>query len=164
MKGIKRGEFYPYILRGERESEDPTIWELSPVGAREGNRSITGFVKAQSRRTDDAVAEGMTKQDLNDFLMAVRSIRNWTFADDEEPTVLIDEHNEKEKVRVFYELDSNSINEITNAAKNIFALRECEKKELSSPSGADLNGSTVMESDTTASDASSRDPIEDSIA
>jgi len=164
MKGFKRGETYFYVLRGEKDEKSPTIWELIPVGAREGNRSIQGMIKAQSKRTDDAVAEGMTKQDLNDFLRVVKTIRNFEFADDSKPTGLIDEFDMKQKERVFYELDTIQINELVNSAKNIFTLREVEKNVLSSPYGAGLKGNTVTESATTASDAERKDSIESGIA
>lgn len=164
MKGIKRGESYFYVLRGEKDDEHPTIWELQPMKAQAGNRSAQGFIKAQSKRTDDAAAESMTKQDLNDFLRAVRTLRNWTFADDDQPTAFIDEYDEKLKQKVFYELDANSIAELTTVCKNVFTLRECEKNVLSSPYGAGLKENIPAESDTTASDVERKDSIESSIA
>ena len=149
-KGIKGEEAYPYILRGERDDASPTVWMLHAQKVRKGNRNLAGYMKSQGKSTDDAVAEAYTKQDLNQFLSIVESVRNFCFADESEATATIDDPEQLRKV--FFELDFNSLTEILNASRDIFALREGEKKESSSSYGADSKESTAAGSDLIARD------------
>lgn len=149
--GIKGDETYAYVLLGDRESESPTVWGLRPQKVYKGNRNLTGFMKSQGKRTDDAVAAAMTKQDKNQFLDIVAWVRNFCFAEEGKPRKVIE--TEEELAKVFNELDINSYSELMNASRDIFSLKEGEKKESSSSSGAASKESTVTGSDSIAIDA-----------
>jgi hypothetical protein len=139
-KGIGTDEEYPYILRGDRESEKPTIWMLRPQKVRKGNRNLAGYMKTQGKATDDAVADSMTKADLNQFIDTVASVKNFCFKAEVSARELIESLEDLQKV--FFELDFNSMTELFNASRDIFSLREGEKKESSFSSGAGSIGST----------------------
>ncbi len=151
-RGIKGTETYPYILLGDRDSENPTIWMLRPQRVAKGNRNLTGYMKSQGKKTDDAVAASMTKQDKNQFLSVCAEVRYFCFADDSIPRDSIADADELKAV--FDELDINSYSELMNASRDIFSLKESEKKESSSSSGAASNESTVTGSDSIAKDVS----------
>lgn len=148
---ISGNEVYPYTLKGERDSDAPTVWGLRPQRVRQGNRNMTGYVKAHGKATDDAMAASMTKQDLTRFLSCVAWVRNFWFKDEPAPRDLVED--EELLKRIFNGLDYNSMTELTGAAHDVFALREGEKKESSSSSGAASNGSTAAGSASTANDA-----------
>jgi hypothetical protein len=148
---ISGDEVFPYILRGERDSELPTVWGLRPQKVRQGNRNFTGYMKAQGKHTDDAMAAAMTKQDLTRFLSCVAWVRNFWFKDEPAPRAVVED--EETLKRIFNGLDYNSMTELTTAAHDVFSLREGEKKELTSSSRAVSNGSTAAGSASTASDA-----------
>ena len=150
-KGIGPDEVYPYILRGDRDNADPTIWMLKPQGVRKGNRNLVGYMKSQGKHTDDAVGESMTKQDLSQFVSIVASVKNFCFKKDVAPVAEIDSPEDLQ--RVFFELDLNSMTELFNASRDIFALREGEKNASRSSSGAASTESIPTGSGSTASDA-----------
>ena len=150
-RGIKGTETYPYILLGDRDSEIPTVWMLRPQKVGKGNRNLTGYMKSQGKKTDDAIAASMTKQDKNQFLSIVSEVRTFCFADDSVPKESITDTDELKKV--FEELDINSYNELMNASRDIFSLKESEKKESSSSSGVDLSASIPAGGDSIASSA-----------
>lgn len=152
-KGIKGEEAYPYVLRGEKDDASPTVWMLHAQKVQKGNRNLAGYMKSQGKSTDDAVAQAYTKQDLNQFLSIVESVHNFCFADESAPAATIDDPEQLKKV--FFELDFNSLTEILNASRDIFMLREGEKKESSSSYGAASNESTAAGSDLIARDVSS---------
>jgi hypothetical protein len=93
----------------------------------------------------------MTKQDLTRFLSCVAWVRNFWFVGESEPRPFVED--EEMIKRSFNEIDYNSMTELTTAAHDIFSLREGEKKESSSSSGAVSNGSTAAGSASTANDA-----------
>ncbi len=168
-KGIGPDEVYPYVLRGERDSihttidektgkelpvpasAKPTIWGLRPQGVRKGNRNLVGYMKSQGKHTDDAVGDSMTKQDLSQFESVVAYVKNFCFKAALDPVAEISTPEELHKV--FFEIDFNSMTELFNASRDIFALREGEKNASRSLSGAASIASTQAGSASTATGA-----------
>lgn len=148
---ISDNEIVPFILRGDRGDDNPTIWGLRPQKVAQGNRNYAGYMKASGKHTDDALAKAMTRQDLTRFLSCVAWVRNVDLG----PEGGCHEHIDDEETltKLFWGLDYNTYTELTGAAHDVFALREGEKKELSSSSGAASNGSTRTGSDSIASGA-----------
>jgi len=156
LKGIKKGvDLYEYILEGEKTDPNPTVFVLRPQTVGEGNVALAGYFKANQKKTDAAVAAAMTKTDLEGWLTSVAEVRNFCFAEDSEPTASITE--ERELKRVFFELDVSTANEVINAARDIFSLREGAKNASGFSSGQGLSASTQTGSGTSADVASLTD-------
>jgi len=157
LKGIKRGvDLYEYILEGEKVDKDPTVFGLRPQTVGEGNVALAGYFKANQKKTDASVAAAMTKTDLEQWLTSVAFVRNFCFADEDAPR---DEliTDEKDLKRVFFELDISSANEVINASRDIFLLKEGSKNASGSLSGQGLSASTQTGSGTSAEPASLTD-------
>ena len=161
IKGVRNVGLIPFILPNDNRDWDPkdgdpkkrpTVWEIAPQTVQSANRNMAGYIRSQGKATDDAVAEGYTKQDLNQFLRAVKGVWYYEFSDQSEPIVHIDTPEEMQ--RVFFDLDADSTSALMNASRNIFALREGEKNALRSLSGAASKESIPAGSVSTVSDAS----------
>jgi hypothetical protein len=159
-KGVKNSPPIPYILAKDNRDWDPkegdpklrpAVWMIVPQTMRTGNRNLAGYLRSQGKATDDAVAEAYTKQDLNQFLNAVKEVYFYTFSDGDSPVEHIDTPEGMQKV--FFDMDFDAATELMNSSKNIFALREGEKNALSSLSGAASKGSIQAGSASTASPA-----------
>jgi hypothetical protein len=161
IKGVRDVGLIPFILPNDNRDWDPkdgdpakrpTVWMIAPQTMPSANRNMAGYIRSQGKATDDAVAEGYTKQDLNQFLRAVKEVWHYIFSDSDDPTEHLD--TPEGMKRVFFDLDADNVTALMNASRNIFTLREGEKNALSSLSGAALKGSIPAGSDSTVSDAS----------
>jgi hypothetical protein len=146
-RGVKSGEIYPYILEAERESPNPTVWWIRPQTVREGNVPIAGYVRAHQIRNKEEAAAQTTKADRSQFLRVIDHVDNVCVGDEEAVNV----SGKDTLLRLFEELDISTFNELMNASRDIFSLKEAQKKDLSSSSGRESRGKSPAASDTTAS-------------
>lgn len=133
LKGIKSTDVWPYILEEERDDPSPTIWWLKPQTVAKGNRPLAAYMQAHQKKDLDTIARKTTQADIDQWIGIVDHVDNFCFHDEEVPRVTVETAEDVKKI--FFELDISSYNELMNASRDLFKLRDGQKKGSSSSSG-----------------------------
>lgn len=134
LKGIKTTDIWPYTLEEERDAESPTVWWLKPQTVAKGNRPLAAYMQAHQKKDLDTVSRKTTQADLDQWLSTVDHVDNFCFSEEEMPREEIRDPEDLKKI--FFQLDISSYNELMNASRDIFRLKDGQKKGSSSSSGA----------------------------
>jgi len=152
--GIDPKKAEPYVLRRD-DHNNPTIWWLLPQTVAKGNRHLVRYQDAQTKKTLDSVAAKTTQEDLAQFLSTVESVENFQLLGESAPREKVAREDRETLTKIFYEIDIASFNELMNASRDIFELKEEEKNGSGSSSGQDSAGKKPTGSDTIAKTATS---------